>query len=94
MIIAGIPGLEFTWLPNTVYCCANKTICKKGDDEVDDGAFNEGVYEAACNSSKGNSTGFFAFRVKEGNRTAQVKAFNASTPLQFSCMKNKTTIVV
>ncbi len=91
-MLAGTPGLEFTWLPGPLYCCANKTICKKGDDEVDEGMFNEEAYEAACKSYKGNSAGFFAFRIKEGSHTAQVETFPANTQLQFSCMKNKTVV--
>ncbi len=59
---------------------------------MDEGTLNKGAFEAACNSSKGNSAGFFAFRVKEGNRTAQVETFDGNTQLQFSCMKDKTIV--
>ncbi len=86
------PRPEFTWLPDSLYCCANKTICKKGEDEMDDGKLNEGAYEAACSSYKGSSAGSFAFRVAEGSGTVQVETFDASTELQFSCMKNKTIV--
>ncbi len=84
--------MEFTWLPDTPYCCANKTICKKGESEVDDGKLKEAAYEAACSRYNGSSDGSFAFRVAQGNRTAQVEAFDASVQLQFSCMKNKTAV--
>ncbi len=55
---------------------------------------NEGVYVDACSSYNESSAGFFAFRVTEGSRTAQMKAFNANAQLQFSCMKKKTIVVV
>ncbi len=65
-------------------------MCKNGEGEVDDGKLNEVAYVAACSRYKGSSAGSFAFRAARGSRTVQVEAFDASTQLQFTCMKNKT----
>ncbi len=98
LLVIGTPGLEFTWLPDDLYC-ANKTVYKKGGESVDGNVTRDAYlnipshkFAAACSSYEGLSLGSFAFRVQQGSDLVEVQTFDADSRLHFVCMTNKTTV--
>ncbi len=97
--VIGTPGLEFTWLPDDLYC-AEKTVHKKGGESAEGNVFEKThlnvpfqKYAAACSSYEGASPGSFAFRVQQGSDVVEVQTFDADSRLHFVCMTNKTTVL-
>ncbi len=92
----GTPGLEFTWLPDDLYC-ANKSVHKKGGELAEGNVFDSYLnisfdkYLAACSSYEALSRGSFAFRVREGSDLVEVQTFDVDSRLHFVCMTDKTT---
>ncbi len=98
LLVIGTPGLEFTWLPDDLYC-ANKTVHKKGGESAEENAIHDAFpnipshkFAAACSSYEGLSLGSFAFRVRQGSDVIEVQTFDADSRLQFVCMTNKTAV--